>query len=255
MRVHKCLCTKSTVRNYGNKIAILCGDYLLSRCFNELANSRDHDLLEYMGSALRDLTVGQYLGSRDENNRPYPFKSNTVQKDVSLLETFSCEPIQIQDSLHNCKSEWFLRNTLGSSGLLGKACFSILKSAGYSQQFQNVAYSFGKYFNMAHQVLKEINDICFETNSIELTSLPVLLHLQNDEELFKYIEFCKESGEEVDCGYLRQRVLNGSALEEANNIKKQCGRSALSIVCTLDSCEAQNLLQDMIKYIEIEYNT
>lgn len=250
MDIHRTLSYKeSQHQSYGNKIAILCGDYLLGKCFSELAHLRDYNLLEFMGSALRDLTMGQYFGLRDKHNKPYPTKPIVMQEDTSFLDTFSCDPIETVNSLFNCKSEWILRNTLGNGGLLGKACLSIAKSAGYTQELQNIAYSFGKYFSLAHQALQEINDLYMKTGTVNLISLPVLLHLQKDGELYKHIENHKDNIDEVNCNIIRQRVLSGTAVEEAHSLKKQCADAVFSILNIFGHCDAQNLLQNMVKYI------
>ncbi|KAG6463021.1 hypothetical protein O3G_MSEX013605, partial [Manduca sexta] len=57
---------------FGNKIALLSGDYLLANSCTELANLRNQELVELMSSAVRDLAEAEFLGERDEQNNPLP---------------------------------------------------------------------------------------------------------------------------------------------------------------------------------------
>lgn len=59
---------------FGNKIALLSGDYLLSNSCAELAGLRNQDLVELMSSAVRDLTEAEFVGPRDKQNNPLPAK-------------------------------------------------------------------------------------------------------------------------------------------------------------------------------------
>jgi Geranylgeranyl pyrophosphate synthase len=47
---------------FGNKIALLSGDYLLSNSCSELAALRNQHLVELMSGAVRDLTESEFLG-------------------------------------------------------------------------------------------------------------------------------------------------------------------------------------------------
>ncbi|GJQ70198.1 hypothetical protein Trydic_g22658 [Trypoxylus dichotomus] len=226
MKMHKSLSHKESVnRSYGNKIAILCGDYLLGQCFSELAHLRDYNLLEFMGSGLRDLAAGQSFGPRDKNNMPYPFKPLAAKEDTLFPDTFSSDPIEICDSTYNCKSEWILRNIL---------------------ELQQVAYSFGKYFSLAYQALIDTNDLYYKTNTVNLISLPVLLHLQNDKDLYEHIEKYKENIEEVDVSMVREKVLSGVGMGESHWLKREYADAAYNTLNMFEACDAKNLLQDMI---------
>lgn len=251
MRVHRSLSFKESIyRDHGNKVAILIGDYLLGQSFNELASLRNYEVLEFMASALRDLIMGQYFGPRDKSNKPCPVGPQIAKGNISFLDTFSCDPIDIFGSIYDRKSEWFLRNTLGDGSLLGKTCFCILKSAGYSQELQNVAYSFGKYFSLAQQALQDIMDFYSETDAVNLTGLPVLLHLQKDEKLYEHIEKYKDNLEKINFRMVREKVLRGTAIQEAFIVKTQCTDAVFNILNNFEACEAHNLLQDMIKYLK-----
>lgn len=50
---------------YGNKIAILGGDYLLANACTGLADLRNTKIVEMVSSAIADFTQAQFTGDRD----------------------------------------------------------------------------------------------------------------------------------------------------------------------------------------------
>lgn len=59
---------------FGNKIALLSGDYLLGNSCVELANLRNQEIVELISSALRDLAESEFIGIRDIQNIPLPYR-------------------------------------------------------------------------------------------------------------------------------------------------------------------------------------
>ncbi|KAL1454126.1 hypothetical protein WDU94_010407 [Cyamophila willieti] len=63
-----------TDMEFGNKIALLSGDYLLANSCAELAALKNQHLVELMSSAVRDLSEGEFVGRQDRQNNPLPPK-------------------------------------------------------------------------------------------------------------------------------------------------------------------------------------
>jgi decaprenyl-diphosphate synthase subunit 2 len=70
--------------NFGNKLALLCGDYLLSTSFHEVARLKNFHVQEIISSSLRDLVESEFLGLRDKQNQPVPSKPLPVQKHITI---------------------------------------------------------------------------------------------------------------------------------------------------------------------------
>lgn len=51
--------------NFGNKLSLLTGDYLLSNSFKELAGLKCHDVNELISTCLRDLVEADFIDPRD----------------------------------------------------------------------------------------------------------------------------------------------------------------------------------------------
>lgn len=51
--------------NFGNKLSLLTGDYLLSNSFKELAGLKCHEVNELISTCLRDLVEADFIEPRD----------------------------------------------------------------------------------------------------------------------------------------------------------------------------------------------
>ena len=75
--VEQGLTENSSDMMFGNKIALLSGDYLLGNSCSELANLKNQELVELMSSAVRDLAEAEFVGPRDMQNNPLPARPRT----------------------------------------------------------------------------------------------------------------------------------------------------------------------------------
>lgn len=113
---------------FGNKIALLSGDYLLSNSCAELANLRNQDLVELMSSAVRDLAEAEFVGPRDKQNNPLPARPKPDIIEYKQFTDKSLEPLVVSEALGNAQAEWTLRHVL-NAGKKSKnipSCFIIL---------------------------------------------------------------------------------------------------------------------------------
>lgn len=106
---------------FGNKIALLGGDYLLSNSCSELAGLRNQDLVHLMSSAVRDLAEAEFVGPRDRQNNPLPARPRAGMEYIQFND-LGLEPMIVSDALGNAQAEWTLRHVLSAGSLLGKSC-------------------------------------------------------------------------------------------------------------------------------------
>ncbi|GLH06334.1 Decaprenyl-diphosphate synthase subunit 2 [Gryllus bimaculatus] len=214
---------------FGNKIALLSGDYLLANSCVELASLQNQDLVELMSSAVRDLSEGEFLGRRDQQNNPLP------------------SPDEVKDA----KADWTRRNVLSAGSLLGKSCQGTLKLAGHSRELQEKGYLFGKHLALAWQACLDLEP--FRTSSqytpgsaFNLTSAPVLFHLQHDHSLFEEIEKGIDSVENVDYEKIHSTVMDGPGFELTKNLQKEHSQQAMEVLSVFQESDAQTALRNII---------
>ena len=124
--VHKGLVNMDSINDsnindmtFGNKIALLSGDYLLANSSKELANLKNQELVEQMSSAVRDLAEAEFIGPRDKQNNPLPSKPKNQKIDDSVLkDEFGSAPLSVQECLGNTRTEWTLRNVLSAGNII-----------------------------------------------------------------------------------------------------------------------------------------
>ncbi|XP_016011224.1 decaprenyl-diphosphate synthase subunit 2 isoform X2 [Rousettus aegyptiacus] len=141
--------------HFGNKIAILSGDFLLANACNGLALLQNTKVVELLASALMDLVQGVY----HENSTSA--KENDITNDIGI-------------------SAWKERAFLSHGALLAKSCQAAMELANHDAEVQDMAFQYGKHMAMSHKINSDLQPFIKEkTNdsmSFNLNSAPVVLH-------------------------------------------------------------------------------
>lgn len=119
---------------FGNKIALLSGDYLLSNSCAELANLRNQDLVELMSSAVRDLAEAEFVGPRDKQNSPLPARPRPDLVEYKQFTDNTLEPLVVSEALGNARAEWTLRHVL-NAGKKYIQCFFVINYFIFALEF------------------------------------------------------------------------------------------------------------------------
>ncbi|TRY63137.1 hypothetical protein TCAL_12303 [Tigriopus californicus] len=161
---------------YGNKIAILGGDYLLAQACVGLANLRNTYISEMISVAIADFTQSEFLGRRDIQGRFIP------------------------DPSHITQESWVIRNTLAYGNLMSQGCKSVMLLADMDPQSQELACRLGHNLSLALQAYSELEPFLEETISpreiLDLSAAPVLFHLQEDPELLHEVQHPEDNNTE-----------------------------------------------------------
>lgn len=230
-----------------NKMALLGGDYLLAKSSNELASIKNQYLNEIVSSGIRDMTECQFLGIRDCHNEPIPTKPIIPQKNVEIRNEFGTKPMDARGILGYMRSEWTLRNILAGGHLLAKACQGTLKIAGHNQSVQNLGYLIGKHFVLLTQA--HIDKELFADGKIgqfNLTSAPIMLHLEDDPSLYDVIELGIENVNLIDFGLIRKIIKSGRGIEKTQQLKEYHCDQVLNAINKFKSSDARSALKNLV---------
>lgn len=162
---------------YGNKIAILGGDYLLANACVGLANLRNTYIVEMVAIAIGEFTQSEFYGARDIQSRLIPDQDS----------------IQVQ--------AWVNRNKLANGSLLASGFKGVGMLADLSDQVTENAEKIGRNLALAWQAFIELQPFLDENNfeaEMSLNSAPVLFHLINDQNLLDYIQTCQGDIDNLD---------------------------------------------------------
>lgn len=230
---------------FGNKMSILSGDYLLAKSFKELSLLRDCYLHELMSSGVRDMTEAQFLGIRDDDNNPLPSKPNSKQEDIEIPNCF--DPGTMIDSrifLGHMKSEWKLRTILDGGHLLARACQSTVHLSRQSDDIQKHAYEIARNFVLFSQVYVDIKGI--KDDKFSLVSAPVMLHLENYPELHEELIVEKN---DVNYDKIRKLIYDKNAMEKSYDLKNRLFKSTIELIKEFPKTDAGDALINILSYI------
>ncbi|XP_055609439.1 all trans-polyprenyl-diphosphate synthase PDSS2-like [Uranotaenia lowii] len=246
---------------FGNKMALLGGDYLLANASQQVANLRNQDLNLLISSAYRDLAESNFIGDRDEQNNPLPAKPQPGTKGKSSPECNleelgfgdledNTEPMDMARAIGNPEKEWSLRHVLGGGSLLGKSCQGALMLAGLSEELQKQGYLFGRHLSLAWQACIDLQPFLLnklpQGAQFSLVSAPVLFHLEYDPSIYEEIEKGKTSVEEIDYVALHQAIGTGPGLEKTKKLMQKHSQAAMSVLDRLSPSDARTALQNII---------
>lgn len=128
---------------YGNKMAVLAGDFLLGRASVALARLRDPEVTELLATVIANLVEGEFMQlrntARDENNPRYS-----------------------EDAL-----TWYLQKTyLKSASLISKSCRAAALLGGRDPATVDAAYAYGKNLGLAFQLVDDLLDYTIDQQEL-----------------------------------------------------------------------------------------
>ncbi|CAG9801362.1 unnamed protein product [Chironomus riparius] len=238
---------------FGNKIALLGGDYLLGNACLQLAGLRNQDLIGLISSAVRDLAESNFVGDRDDENIALPsdpaLKINLTD-DKPLDDFDNTRDIDMSLIFGHPEREWNFRHTLSSGTLLGKSCQGTLKLAGQSEALQKHGYTFGKHLALAYQASMDLEPFKLQelplTATFSLISAPVLFHIDHDPSLYEEIRCGKKSVTNIDFRKIHKIVTDGPGIDETKELQRKHGQIAMDVLNEFPDCDARTALQNII---------
>ncbi|XP_023321309.1 decaprenyl-diphosphate synthase subunit 2 [Eurytemora carolleeae] len=184
---------------YGNKISILSGDYLLANACTGLAALRITKIVELVSVAIVEFTQAEFLGVQDPMGRGIPTPDYLTQE------------------------HWEKKWRLSTGSLLGAGCESAMLVAEQEESVQLAAKQLGIYTALAIQAHDEMKLFTVDGglgygSPFSLCSAPVIFHLQSDPQLLDYIQQYNTDLSQVDYKRVLNSVLEGDGLEKTRDI-------------------------------------
>jgi hexaprenyl-diphosphate synthase len=120
---------------FGNKLAVLAGDFLLGRASVALARLRDPEVTELLATVIANLVEGEFMQLRNTAND-------------------SRHPVWTQDTL-----SYYLQKTyLKSASLISKSCRAAALLGQSTPSVVDAAYNYGKNLGLAFQLVDDMLD-------------------------------------------------------------------------------------------------
>ncbi|XP_030022370.2 decaprenyl-diphosphate synthase subunit 2 [Manduca sexta] len=230
---------------FGNKIAILLGDYLLVTANAMLANLRNSDVSYIISTALKDLSEGEFFGERDEQNMPLPGKPKRATDDLEI--TFDTTSIAVDDVLGKPRKEWTARSVFNGVSLLGRGCQSAMVLDKHNREIQNYAYHFGCHVGLAWQAATELQKLTSDSKEqFCLASAPVLFALDGNPDLYKIIDQAKNDVKDVDYEDLKFNILKTDAVDKTKMLYEDHAKKATAYIDSIGQNESVDMIKKLI---------
>lgn len=155
---------------FGNKMAVLAGDFLLGRASVALARLRDAEVTELLATVIANLVEGEFMQLK-----------NTAQDEKN--------PVWTEDTV-----TYYLQKTyLKSASLISKSCRAAALLGGSDKQTVDAAYAYGKNLGLAFQLVDDMLDYTISEKELGkpagadlelgLATAPLLFAWKNNKEL------------------------------------------------------------------------
>ncbi|CAL1540725.1 unnamed protein product [Lymnaea stagnalis] len=209
---------------FGNKMAVLSGDYLLSSACIGLAKLGNPLVIEQVASSIGDMMAAEFTPFTDAGGK------STVPE--------SC----------NSFSDWLKQTHLSFGSLLARSCQSAMTLAGHSEDLGKMAFAFGENTTYAHQLSKDIAAITNQDENPNLrpTSAPVVLYreMASLEEINKMYTFWQE--EKINYKKILSALVDSGAVDKCKQLCLQYRNKAISSLDCYTESDAKVALINMV---------
>ncbi|KAM6270436.1 all trans-polyprenyl-diphosphate synthase PDSS2 isoform 3-T3 [Spheniscus humboldti] len=212
---------------FGNKMAILSGDFLLANACTSLAQLQNTKVVELISSAIGDLVQGIYY----ENSKSS--EENCLTDDIGI-------------------STWKEQVFLSHSALLAKSCQAAMELAKHSAEIQDMAFQYGKHMSMSHKLHSDLQPFVKESSSdtmaFSLNSAPAVLHQEflGREAWIKQIREAQGKGNIMDYKKLQEAIKAGKGVTSAIDLCRCHGNRALAALERFPPSEARAALANIV---------
>ena len=215
---------------FGNKMAVLAGDFLLGRASVALARLRNPEVIELLATVIANLVEGEFM----------------QLKNTALDEP---EPQWTDDTL-----SYYLQKTyLKSASLISKSCRAAALLGHSSPEVVEAAYSFGRNLGLAFQLVDDMLD--YTTSAVELgkpagadlelglATAPLLFAWRDNPQLGLLVG--RKFAAEGDVQMAKELVAKSRGLEQTRALAQEYAYKAADAVASFPSSEAKDGLLDM----------
>ncbi|KAI0202918.1 hexaprenyl pyrophosphate synthetase-like protein [Astrocystis sublimbata] len=215
---------------FGNKMAVLAGDFLLGRASVALARLRNAEVIELLATVIANLVEGEFMQlkntARDERNPAYSEDIFNYYLQKTYLKTAS-----------------LISKSCRASALLGRADAITV----------DAAYAYGRNLGLAFQLVDDMLDYTKSGKDLGkpagadlelgLATAPLLFAWKTTPELGSLVG--RKFAQEGDVQRARDLVIQSNGIEQTRALADDYAQRAISALDTFPDSEAKDGLIDM----------
>ncbi|EDN95212.1 hypothetical protein SS1G_11088 [Sclerotinia sclerotiorum 1980 UF-70] len=211
-------------------MAVLAGDFLLSRASVALARLRDAEVTELLATVIANLVEGEFMQLK-----------NTAQDEKN--------PVWTEETI-----SYYLQKTyLKSASLISKSCRAAALLGGSDAVTVDAAYDYGKNLGLAFQLVDDMLDYTITEKELGkpagadlelgLATAPLIFAWKNNRELGSLVG--RKFSQEGDVLRARELVLQSDGLEQTRALAEEYANRAISAISAFPESEAKDGLIEM----------
>ncbi|KAL2163530.1 hypothetical protein VTH06DRAFT_5588 [Thermothelomyces fergusii] len=215
---------------FGNKMAVLAGDFLLGRASVALARLRHAEVIELLATVIANLVEGEFMQLK-----------NTARDEAN--------PQWSEDTL-----TYYLRKTyLKTASLISKSCRAAALLGGADAQTVDAAYSYGKNLGLAFQLVDDLLDYTRSEAELGkpagadlelgLATAPLLFAWKTIPELGLLVG--RKFSHEGDVERARHLVMQSDGIEQTRALAQDYAEKAIASLSLFPESEAKDGLIEM----------
>ncbi|CCC05355.1 hypothetical protein SMACR_08723 [Sordaria macrospora] len=215
---------------FGNKMAVLAGDFLLGRASVALARLRHAEVVELLATVIANLVEGEFMQlkntARDEKNPKWSEETLTYYLQKTYLKTAS---------------------------LISKSCRASALLGGADAATVDAAYLYGKNLGLAFQLVddmldytrseKELGKPAGADLELGLATAPLLFAWKTMPELGPLVG--RKFEKEGDAARARELVLQSNGIEQTRALAQDYAEKAIEAISGFPESEAKDGLIEM----------
>jgi len=215
---------------FGNKMAVLAGDFLLGRASVALARLRDAEVIELLATVIANLVEGEFM----------------QLKNTALDEA---QPTWNDDTL-----SYYLQKTyLKSASLISKSCRAAALLGQTSPEVVEAAYAYGRNLGLAFQLVDDMLDYTISAAELGkpagadlelgLATAPLLFAWKDNQQLGVLVG--RKFAADGDVQMARDLVARSNGLEQTQALAQEYADKAAQAVSNFPESEAKEGLLEM----------
>jgi len=215
---------------FGNKMAVLAGDFLLGRASVALARLRDPEVTELLATVIANLVEGEFM----------------QLKNTALDER---HPVWSEETI-----TYYLQKTyLKSASLISKSCRAAALLGEHPMEVVEAAYQYGKNLGLAFQLVDDMLDYTVSGQELGkpagadlelgLATAPLLFAWKNNKELGVLVG--RKFAEEGDVQKARDLVIQSDGIEQTRALAQDYVDRAARAIAGFPDSDAKIGLIDM----------
>ncbi|MCJ1362197.1 hypothetical protein MMC16_001299 [Acarospora aff. strigata] len=215
---------------FGNKMAVLAGDFLLGRASVALARLRDAEVIELLATVIANLVEGEFMQLK-----------NTAHDELN--------PVWTENTII-----YYLQKTyLKSASLISKSCRAAALLGQSAPEVVEAAYGYGKNLGLAFQLVDDMLDYTVSGAELGkpagadlelgLATAPLLFAWKENKELGAMVG--RKFSREGDVQKARELVSRSDGLEQTRALAQDYADKATSAISGFPASEAKDGLMEM----------